>query len=324
MNSTITKILNDKKNILITGCNGIGKSFLAYELMQNCNYFYFIGVVNQSFKLRKIPENDVFEFKTVTQARLILENDKKNSYEVKAYDSYGKYDTRTVAKAMGTKFLELIYDRDSEIRKEIVEALNEFGIEITEDNSLIIENIIFTVNDNKDISAGYQALLRLFTELFLLKKKNTFSFLIFLDEIAKSLDCHNSSLLLRVIEKYFPTYHFIITTHSYDLILSAKDFEIIKLSENKVIEYFDGNEFNSISEIRARLFNLINENKELNNKEKILYRLGYLIDALRKNNTKKDLTELINFLEENKSCAEESDKANLLWNYAYKIIEERK
>lgn len=316
MDDLIRNILDEKRNILITGSNGVGKSFLAYELMKQTKYFFYIGVVNQSFKLRDIPENEKIDYEIITKERLITDD----KYESKAYDTYGNYATEIVAKATGKNFLELLDDKV--IGKQLKEILKEFNISLSREEVYIleIEKTKFKIDDGKDISIGYQTILRLFTELFLLKKNSGGNFLIFLDEISKSLDCQNSLKLIKVLEKYFPKYQFIITTHSYDLILGAKDSTVLKISSRTVAQYFECNDFKNIEEIRREIFLLDDDQSELDNIEKTLYQIGNLIDNLRKDKTELNYKRLRQLLDETKEQTKDSNKVKIMWEYANEML----
>lgn len=324
MNSIIQKIIENKENVLITGSNGVGKSFLASEIMKLDLQlkFYYIGVVNQSFKLRGVPVNDYYEYNIINENRFSIKSEENAIfYDVNAYDTYGKYDAKSVAILMGKKFFELL--KTPSLKTEIIKALEEFGIKISTD-SITIENVSFKENDRKDISAGYQAILRVFTELFSLKDRYKDSFLIFLDEVSKSLDSYNSGILLNVFKRYFPEYQFIITTHSYDLILGAEDYKIIKINNDKVIHYFESNDFKNIEDIRTRIFEISSSGEIIDKKEKIIYELGNLIDNLRKDITEENIERLNSFLKDTEKNAEESNKIKIMWNYAKKILSEKK
>lgn len=320
MDNLIKTILKDKETILITGSNGVGKSFLAYELMKAEKYFYYIGVVNQSFKLRDVPDSEDFTFKFITEERLITED----KYESKAYDTYGDNGTSVVAKVLGKKFLELLDDK--EIGEQFKKILKEFNINLTKDKKYVleIEETKFQMDDGKDISIGYQTILRLFTELFLLKKKDNNNFIIFLDEISKSLDCINSLKLIKNLEIYFPNYKFIITTHSYDLILGANNSKIVKITSRTVHQYFESNDYKSIDDIRKEIFLLNDDQTELDHIEKILYRIGNLIDNLRKNKQKESYDRLKNLLNEIEGDLETSNKIKVMWEYAHQVLEAHK
>ncbi|MBC2854717.1 hypothetical protein [Cetobacterium sp. 2G large] len=323
MELIVEKILNEQENFLVTGNNGVGKSFLAYSILENCENFYYIGVINHSFKLRlvKTPiKDEEYEFNIITEER--LKTDKV--YEAKAYDTYGRYELDSVAIALGIKFMELL--SEEKIRKEVEKILSCFNIKLVMENNnlmLEIEGINFYLNDGKDISIGYQTILRIVTELFLLKLKYKRRFVIFLDEVSKSLDCLNSLKLLKVLEEFFPRYKFIITTHSYDLILGTKDSKVIKINTDKVIQYFETKDFKTIEEIREQIFDVVNEEK-IDEVEKLLYNIGNIIDNLRNNKITSNYERLEKILKTAELYKEKSNKVKIMYNFGNKILAERK
>lgn len=324
MDKILSTILKSKKNMIITGANGVGKSFLAYELMNKIDFFYYIGVANQSVKFRGVPpEDETYPYGDVAKKRLLFENNngalEDRHYDSKAYDTYGKYEITGIAGFMGKKFFELL--KQKEVGKELKEIVSKFGIDV-QNESIKIEDVEFKIRGENDVSSGYQALLRLFTELYMLKIQYVENFTIFLDEISKSLDYKNSLKLLGILEKYFPKYRFLVVTHSYDIILGAQNYEILRVENHEIVDYFEKNYFETIDQVRSIIFEIDDNSQELDEREKILYRFGVLIENIRRDKSENNLKILENYLKEVKSKTKESNKVKMMWEYANKILEE--
>lgn len=320
MNDIIKSILDNKEDFLITGNNGVGKSFIAFELLGEFKEFYYIGVVNHSFKLRTVPEYNEFDYKAIVDKRLI----EKGEYEAKAFDTYGKYATDVVAKVIGEEFIKLL--ESERIKKEIIMALENFNIKLNfmdSKMSLEIEGITFSKDDGKDISIGYQTILRIFTELFVLKTKTRKKFIVFLDEVSKSLDSFNSLKLLEVLKEFFPNYQFIITTHSYDLILGARDSKVVKINANKINQYFDIKDYKTVNEIRTQIFG-VEDDRKIDDVEELLYKIGNIIDNIRSKKSAENYNRLEEVLKEAEAYKDKSNKVKVMYNFASKILGERK
>lgn len=346
MDKILDKILKEQGNVIVTGSNSVGKSFLAFEIMRKnaeereqgrkVPNFYFIGVANQTFKLYITTLKSLDNYLEITKYRLLSLRTKNRdikdwTYEAKSYDSYADFDTKSVASLIGEKFIHLM--KSSNKKNQLKKALGEFGITVKESLSntqealkselyLEIEGQRFTIGGSKDLSSGYQSILRLFTELFLLRDGYKENFIIFLDEISKSLDSKNSLKLIGVLEKYFPNYQFIITTHSYDLILGTKNSKILRVENQNVVDYFEDSYFETVDQVRTIVFGIEDNLEELDEKEKILNKIGFLIENLTTKKSDYNFRELENYISDVKKHTEQSNQIKVMWEYAKEILEE--
>lgn len=98
-----------------------------------------------------------------------------------------------------------------------------------------------------ELSSGYQALLRIFMEVFYFARTKCAGAVV-IDELDEFLSVVNSGRIYTFLRQQFPNLSFIVTTHSADLIANAYETNLILL-KNKTFEILDAGDFTSISQV---------------------------------------------------------------------------
>ena len=250
-NSIISGNLEYKDTIII-GDNSSGKSDVLKRLIQNDEEekFYFIDAVNRYFDIEQITPDPVQKInysKEINKQR--VEEDTFNYKDTFYYggapraieDFYANYSSQI--KALMNEFLDISFSI----------CQGEVGW-----NAYINEVRV-------DLSSGYQALIRIFIEILYFSDTKS-SGTIVIDEVDEFLSVKNSGRVLTFLKEKFPQLHFIVTTHSADLIANAEDTNLILLY-GEDFEILDAGDFSSISQVYD-IFSIFFEEKEKNAKKK--------------------------------------------------------
>lgn len=265
----VEKICNDDFKFphhVIIGENASGKSeilrrIISLQLKKKID-IYYIDAVNRGFNVSKtIKEKKMPQFKdSVVMLRL-----DEQYYNLQ--DSFSCYGTQT-------ERIEEIYSYfEEDVQKLLQEFLGE-TFEVLYDQT---EEVGFGESKGK-LSSGYQAVTRILLELLYIQRSlitaNSLECLIVvIDEIDEFLSPNNAGRLLPFIVEKFPIMHFIVSTHSIDLVVGACKANLIILA-NDVYEVSDVEEFTTLSEA-ALVFNKIfgKEKAVVNEAEDLLRRL---------------------------------------------------
>jgi len=161
---------------------------------------------------------------------------------------------------------ELIENKQSYVSK----LNNFFGVEfdvISENDQF--SNIIYKYKLGKDIhpdlSSGYQAIIRIIVEVIFAASQGC-EFIV-IDEIDAHLDNESCIKLIEFLEVEFANTHFLISTHSPNIILRSKDYNIIKVTENDFCEFYDSNDMDDLNYINRTIFY---SNKRIDNNKSII------------------------------------------------------
>ena len=126
------------------------------------------------------------------------------------------------------------------------------------------------------LSSGYQALLRIFIEVVYFKKtKGTGTVVI--DEIDEFLSVKNCGEVLSFLRENFKELHFIVTTHSADLIANAENANLILLQGDS-FQVLDAGDFSSVSQVYNIFDVILNGEEKKSEKEKIDDKLRMLLN----------------------------------------------
>ncbi|MDE6314156.1 MAG: hypothetical protein K2M46_11180 [Lachnospiraceae bacterium] len=224
---------------LIIGDNASGKSELIRKLveekLQAQERVYFIDSVNRYFDVSKIDESKVEVEKEITIVEKRISLDYFNTT-----DSFSMYGT-------DTERIEWIYRK---YESQVQELLKDFC------------NFVFTVEHKKEklvkyqgqqegkLSNGVQALVRIFLEMLYLQEiVNDNEVLLVIDELDEFLSPSNAAKIFPFLLEKFPNMKFVISTHSADLVRTAKECNLIILHENNY-EMADVSDFESAGEVK--------------------------------------------------------------------------
>lgn len=259
--SKVVKIIqeDDKKNWIIIGDNSIGKSELLRKVVEKKKSdIYYIDSVNRGFNINILNlSDDTFVYR-IKSKEIISERVKEGIYNLT--DSFGKND-----------HIERIYPL---YKKKLKELLSEFlKIDISIKREKLEEGFgegeikVIIDNQNVELSSGYQAIIRIFSEIIFfndyLKEKGT----IVIDEIDEFLSPKNSSNILNFLINKFPQNNFIVSTHSGDLIANSNNAGIITLAKG-TFSVLDSKDFDTLTEVNT-LFHQVFQQKEENKDKEI-------------------------------------------------------
>lgn len=250
MLSVITnKIHNSEfnyKNSVIVGDNSSGKSEILKLLVRlSLDEYYFIDAVNRNFDSSKIPDKmDTKSSKYQDITKLRLEDNIFNLSD--SFNVFGD----------STGYIEVIFMEYMDELKVLLKKFLDIEISIEEINygGFSMEKKLSINNNLEKISNGYQAIIRLFLELIYVNQyKNNITIVI--DEIDEYLSPKNKSKIISFIQKEFPDFKWIFTTHSADVIASIENFNLIILKGNNY-ECLDSNDFSTITDVQEIFRNL--------------------------------------------------------------------
>jgi len=128
------------------------------------------------------------------------------------------------------------------------------------------EEKLFVDNKIESLSNGYQAIIRLFLEIiYIHKNKGNNKITVVIDEIDEYLSSRNKSNIVEFLKNEFNEFNWVITTHSADVMASAKNFNLIIL-KNENYQCLDSNDFNTITDVQEIFRDLydktIDDNKD--------------------------------------------------------------
>ena len=240
------------KDTIIIGDNSSGKSDVLKQLIQNDEEekFYFIDAVNRYFDIEQITHASIQKIvysKEINKQR--LKEDTFNYKDTFYYcglpraieDFYINYCSQV--EALMNEFLQISFSI----------CQGEVGW-----NAYINDAIV-------DLSSGYQALIRIFMEILYFSDTKSNGTIV-IDEIDEFLSVKNSGRILAFLKEKFPQLHFIVTTHSADLIANAQEMNLILLY-GEDFEILDAGDFSSISQVYD-IFTVFFERNEKTDKKK--------------------------------------------------------
>lgn len=232
---------NRHKHCILIGENSSGKSEVIRKIIEqklfNHKPIYFIDAVNRNIKVDAIisEKKDIPFNLAIVISRIQSEN-------FNILDTFSCYGTQT-------ERVEEIY---SFYEDELQALLDEFvSITFKITNTRGLGEVDFNGEAGK-LSSGFQALTRILLELLyyqhtVIEQNNFDEYYVVVDEIDEFLSPSNSGRIMPFLYSHFPDIRFIVTTHSIDLIVSARDSDIIILSKDGC-ETLDAEDFNTFSE----------------------------------------------------------------------------
>lgn len=249
------KILNksEDKNWIIIGDNSIGKSELLRKYVSEYEDGYYIDSVNRVFDISKIAFEIPMDV-NITSKQIRDKRVTDEFYNLK--DSFAGYGN-----------IERLYPI---YRDKLIELLKKYiGIEFSIEREGYVEGygegrIMCKINNLEvELSSGYQAIIRIFSELIFyndyLKERGT----IVIDEIDEFLSPKNSASILEFLKNEFQQNSFIVSTHSGDLIANSSDINIIAL-ERENFSILDGNDFSTLTEVNTLFYKLFDYEQKKN------------------------------------------------------------
>lgn len=267
MINRLTGILSEDslpyKDSIIIGDNSSGKSDILKVLIQSDEEekYYFIDAVNRYFNVNQVinrSEPKIIYSKEINIHRIDEDNfNRKDSFYYRGvpraiedfFVNYSEELTMLMCEFLQQKF-EIKYEN--------------YGWEVCIDGETVA------------LSSGYQALLRIFIEVVYFKKtKGTGTVVI--DEIDEFLSVKNCGEVLSFLRENFKELHFIVTTHSADLIANAENANLILLQGDR-FQVLDAGDFSSVSQVYNIFDVILNGEEKKSEKEKIDDKLRMLLN----------------------------------------------
>lgn len=238
----IQEIISEKLRYgdsIIIGDNSSGKSELLRRLileLEKTEEVYFIDVVNRKFSVK-----DISRTKEIPQYGEWILKTRLDSEHFNLQDSFNCYGTRT-------EMIEIIYTLfETELQELFFELTGKRFAWLPED---VLGNVQFSEGKGL-LSSGYQAIVRILLELLYFERAGRTSqyVWIIIDELDEFLSPKYAGKIWGFLKEKFPLYHFVVTTHSSDLLVGAKDANLIALiGEN--FEVRDSNDYDSNSSVQ--------------------------------------------------------------------------
>ena len=249
---------------VVVGDNSSGKSFFVRQLVLRWKDkipVYFLDAVNRGFNVSKVTgTKERPEYKdSIVSTRL------REEY-FNMQDSFSCYGTST--------------ERIEQIYSAFESKVQQLFAELTGDKFQILYGdplgeVLFP-GGRSALSSGYQALIRVLLELVYCEEMMPHAekpMYVVIDELDEFLSPHYSAQILGFLRDKFPEMEFVVTTHSIDLVVAAKNANLILFDQNGY-EVLDANDYLTYSEVQmifSRIFGGRDDN--LPDAEKTLRRL---------------------------------------------------
>ena len=235
------------RNWIIIGDNSSGKSELLKKIVSECSEsIYYIDAVNRYFNITEVNISDTSVNFGITSNEIVEKRISPECYNLK--DSFGE-----------NEHIERLYPiYELKLKKLVKEFLNiELSVEREELPSVFGKgDAKVKVNGEQiELSNGYQALIRLFSEIIFYTEELKENGIIVIDEVDEFLSQKYSGKILNFLVEKFPNDNFIVSTHSSDLIANSCDCNIVAL-ESSSFSVVDSNDFTSLTEVNM-LFNKV-------------------------------------------------------------------
>lgn len=245
---------SDKKNIILTGHNMAGKSDIIKKLVENnIETYYLIDTANKKIVIPENIPNFSFNDDIGTSVKITS----RRVYQ----DIFNKYDVFSSGAREGEVISYLLfkdlYKNDSTFRglmQKYIQMLNlKIDISIEDENIFVLKDILYD-SDNVYLSSGYQALIRLFLELYL--SYNIFNVKkVVIDEIDQHIDNSISYVIYNVIYELFPEITLISSLHSLTILENIQNAELIILDgKTHQFEILDSSVICGLDFISDRIF----------------------------------------------------------------------
>ena len=245
------------KDMLLIGKNASAKTYLLEKIISTLKtqkQVYYINVFNKSMNFDEKSDKECPDLNDLLESRLEGSNT----------DWFGDI--------QGSVFFSDYFYK----HKELLEAFfdGKINIKISEEEDL------FEINgtSHPKLSTGHQGIFRMILEVFFALEQGVSH--IFIDEICKNLDNENAYKIIKFIKegtkeyllrnnkddknkdiiKILENVNFIITTHSSDVILGAKDFHIVLINNDrndvneKSVEIYLSNNYNDDISTKRKFF----------------------------------------------------------------------
>lgn len=243
---------SDGQNYILIGDNSTGKSDILRKVTERKSKgaVYFIDSVNRTFDAGRVElVGESYKNLKLDSQRIVLER-------ISLFN-YNQRDTFCVP-----SYIEQIFAKYSSEVYTLCKIFLGHELEIVQEKleAGVVENQVILDGNAAKLSSGYQAVMRLFTEILyfcdvMSEKKWDHGFVI-IDELDEYLSPRNSSMIFNFLQERFPKLNFLITTHSLDMVASARNSDLILLNESDYEIYAESELGNTVDvdRIFSKLF----------------------------------------------------------------------
>lgn len=237
----ISQSENEEMGDIIIGDNSSGKSLLLKSLLiqlKEKKSIYFIDAVNRGFDVSRV----ISEQKRETSERSVLEKRLLDiNFNIK--DTFSCYGTDT--------------ERVEEIYRLYEDKVQDLFKKLTGDQFTIAASAaygeVLLNGEAATLSSGYQAMVRMILELLFYTEKHGDHAWVVIDEIDEFLSPGYASKILSFFRENFPGIHFVVTTHSADLVVTSENARVITLKKDQY-DVLDVDDLDTYRKVQ-RLFN---------------------------------------------------------------------
>lgn len=283
----LVKILTEDnlpyRDSIIIGDNSSGKSDVLQKIIlaDEKGKYYFVDAVNRYFNVDQIidrREPEITYSKEINKHRVDEDNfNRRDSFYYKGVpraieDFYINYSSRLTE--LMSEFLRQTFE---------IKDVN-YGLAACIDGEVMA------------LSSGYQALLRIFIEaVYFEETRGTGTIVI--DEIDEFLSVKNCGEVLSFLREKFAGIHFIVTTHSADLIANTANSNLILLQGDN-FQVLDSGDFSSVSQVYNIFDVILKSEDKKSGKEKVDDKLRILLNNKMSGVWDKEDKELLESLKE--------------------------
>ncbi|MBU3154996.1 AAA family ATPase [Clostridium estertheticum] len=259
---------NEDRNWIILGDNSSGKSELLRNIVSKMKLnAYYIDSVNRYFNISSTNLSKDGVDCSVSSTEIVNTRVQNGFYNLT--DSFGE-----------NEHIERLYPIYQERLKSLLkDFLNiDFSIEREKLQEGFGDGEVKVEIDGQEVelSSGYQAIIRMFTELIFYDEHLMGRGLIVIDEIDEFLSPKYSARILNFIIKQFSGHYFIVSTHSSDLVANSNDCNIVTLEKDN-FSILDSNDFITLTDVNT-LFNKLFRNIQQDKNNLIDSQLQRLLD----------------------------------------------
>ena len=224
---TICGQLAERHNYILVGDNSSGKSEVLLKVVEHeiDQAVYFIDSVNRTFDAHKVE--------LVSKAYKSLNFDSKDvvDYRINPFN-FNLQDTFHAATC-----IEQLFDKYSGELRGMCKSFLQKDIRIDRENleAGLAENKVRVDGNEVQLSSGYQAVLRLFSEVLFFRDamqlRGWSNGVVVIDEIDEYLSPKYSAEILNFLQEQFPVMSFLVTTHSLDVVRCTQNANLLILHE---------------------------------------------------------------------------------------------
>ncbi|MCK4257870.1 MAG: hypothetical protein KAX49_02770 [Halanaerobiales bacterium] len=300
------KSIDNNYHVCITGKNMSGKSdaliAILNEYLERNNPCYFIDTVNRViFNSEAFPNFDENELSIYLGKPRDILNRRVNTKYFNKIDVFAGGEHNAGAYYSFQFLINSLEDK--QFHKLLKEFLSDFnvGIELISDKN----EIVFTMNQEEVVaSSGYQALLRIFIEIYYATKYDVK--IVVIDEIDEHLDNKMSRTIINKLNDIFPEIKIITTVHSLTFFEELENTKIIVLDgDSYSYKILDSRDLGNLEYINREVFNsYIERNTGISKMEQLYMKVfndidltsedkKYLIHAERLSQKEKSIKDII-------------------------------